>query len=643
MPLAEIEPKLDDRTFEDLYRDLRLRIPIYTKEWTNFNESDPGITLLQLFAWLSEMMLAQMNKIPRKNYIKFLRLLGQELRPAKPATAHLTFLTKANEKAQPVPARAQVSAQLTDGGQPVIFETEQSLDLIQAPLAVVGVSDGGVLVNVTSANEKPGTRFRPFGWFASPGSALYLGFQQLDPTLELDPFPDEIVFRVFLPPDTTAGEPQRVDDIPLTASVGLIWEYRERDGADWERLNVFKDETAAFTRDGYIRLEGPREIEPSSEARLGAEPRYWIRARIESGSYPEGQSPEIDIIRPNTVPAESLTTVQAQVLGQSQGQPDEIYALPFRPVQPTPLRIVTEQNNQTEEWQRVDDFLSAKPESRYFVLNATAGTIKFGDGDRGRIPTAGALIIADEFRYGGGSRGNQAGIGAIKNPQSVLTGVDKVKNERAAVGGADEQTIQEMLRDAPSLVKRRERAVTAEDFKSYAMEAGGVKNALAIANAHPDFPGVEVPGAVTVVIVPDSGDTPPKPSNELIASVCSRLEPKRLITTEIYVRGPEFREVRVEAFVQAKPNASFDTVSRNVSKALDKFLDPKNWIFGDDLHPTKIFRAVLDADTNVVAVKNLNIYVDGRPHLGLEQIRLSKGELVYGRGHLIVVSPAQDF
>src|SRR5215213_2940796 len=168
MPLAEIEPVLDDRTFEDIFRELRLRIPLYTKEWTNFNESDPGITLLQLFAWLSEMMLARMNKIPRKNYIKFLRLLGEELKPAKPATAHLTFTTKANEQAQPITERTQISAQLSDGGPPLIFETKQALDFIQAPLVVVGVSDGGVLVNVTAANEKPGTRFRPFGWFASP-------------------------------------------------------------------------------------------------------------------------------------------------------------------------------------------------------------------------------------------------------------------------------------------------------------------------------------------------------------------------------------------------------------------------------------------------------------------------------------------
>src|SRR5437660_2618722 len=108
MPLQD--PQLDDRTFEQIVSDLRLRIPRYTKEWTNFNDSDPGITLLQLFAYLSEIMLFRMNQVPQKNYIKFLKLLGQELAPARPATAHLTFTTKADTVALPVPERAQVSA-----------------------------------------------------------------------------------------------------------------------------------------------------------------------------------------------------------------------------------------------------------------------------------------------------------------------------------------------------------------------------------------------------------------------------------------------------------------------------------------------------------------------------------------------------
>ena len=49
MPLAA--PKLDDRLFQDLVEEAKKRIPHYTSEWTDHNVSDPGITLLELFAW----------------------------------------------------------------------------------------------------------------------------------------------------------------------------------------------------------------------------------------------------------------------------------------------------------------------------------------------------------------------------------------------------------------------------------------------------------------------------------------------------------------------------------------------------------------------------------------------------------------
>jgi hypothetical protein len=185
--------------------------------------------------------------------------------------------------------------------------------------------------------------------------------------------------------------------------------------------------------------------------------------------------------------------------------------------------------------------------------------------------------------------------------------------------------------------------VTAEDFTSFALEAGGVKNATAIANAHPNFPSVDVPGAVTVIIVPDTGETPPMPSRELIASVCSKLEPRRLITTEVYVKAPDYKAIRVEAFVEAAARAAFDAVSDNVKKALNRLLDPKVWTFGEDLQPTRIYKAILDADKDVVSIKNLNIYVDGRLHQGLGQVVLGKTELVYGRDdHLIIVTPAMN-
>src|SRR5438445_4768410 len=107
MPLTE--PLIDDRTFEQIVSDLRFRIPRYTKEWTNYNDSDPGMTLLQLFAWLSEMMQYRMNQVPLKNYIKFLKLLGEELEPPSPAVAHLTFITKGGTPAGQVPERTPVA------------------------------------------------------------------------------------------------------------------------------------------------------------------------------------------------------------------------------------------------------------------------------------------------------------------------------------------------------------------------------------------------------------------------------------------------------------------------------------------------------------------------------------------------------
>src|SRR4029453_1539495 len=84
MPLQA--PVLDDRNFEQLLEEAKRRIPVYTPEWTNFGgESDPGITIVQLFAFLPESLLYRVNRNPESNHLKFLQLLGIPLRPAAPA------------------------------------------------------------------------------------------------------------------------------------------------------------------------------------------------------------------------------------------------------------------------------------------------------------------------------------------------------------------------------------------------------------------------------------------------------------------------------------------------------------------------------------------------------------------------------
>src|SRR5690349_23714959 len=89
-----ISPILDDRSYEQLRDELIKRMPVYAREWTDHNESDPGIALLELFAFLGESVLYRFNQIPETTKIEFLRLLGVRPRPAAPATAVLAATTE---------------------------------------------------------------------------------------------------------------------------------------------------------------------------------------------------------------------------------------------------------------------------------------------------------------------------------------------------------------------------------------------------------------------------------------------------------------------------------------------------------------------------------------------------------------------
>src|SRR3954468_4188277 len=92
MPLPA--PILDDRSFEQLRDELVRRIPVYAPEWTDHNESDPGIALLELFAFLGESLLFRFNQIPDATKIEFLHLLGVQPRPAQSAGVLLAMETE---------------------------------------------------------------------------------------------------------------------------------------------------------------------------------------------------------------------------------------------------------------------------------------------------------------------------------------------------------------------------------------------------------------------------------------------------------------------------------------------------------------------------------------------------------------------
>src|SRR5436309_1258271 len=117
-------PSLDDRHFQDIVDQAKLLIPRYCREWTDHNVSDPGITLIELFAWMTDMLLYRLRQVPDKNYIKFLEMIGVRLEGPRSATAPVTFYLSA---AQPVdviiPADTEVATVRTETSPAIIFTT----------------------------------------------------------------------------------------------------------------------------------------------------------------------------------------------------------------------------------------------------------------------------------------------------------------------------------------------------------------------------------------------------------------------------------------------------------------------------------------------------------------------------------------
>ena len=93
MPLPE--PQIDRRTYREILAEAMARVPAHTPEWTHLGDSDPGVTLLQLFAFMTESLVYRTNRIPERNRRKFLRLLGL---PVRAASASEGLVVLANRK-----------------------------------------------------------------------------------------------------------------------------------------------------------------------------------------------------------------------------------------------------------------------------------------------------------------------------------------------------------------------------------------------------------------------------------------------------------------------------------------------------------------------------------------------------------------
>jgi predicted phage baseplate assembly protein len=655
VPLADLERDdrklgLDDRDFDQLVDEARRRISQYSPEWTDLNDSDPGMALVKLFAYMTDLLIYRINQVPDRTYVKLLGLLGLEQAAARPAVADVTFTPEPGGPIL-VPSGWRLEAESSDGGDPSTFETENDLAAAGLPLAQVLVGSAGAQPTLVTPLNVPGADPIPvLGLDPIVGNAFYLGFGPADATTP-QPFGAELRLRFWLPEPDRERVVVPLRTAPAVPPAGLVWEFLPESGQPWQAVSLIRDETVGFTREGYVLLEPPPAIAASP---LPGSPDscMWLRCRMTSGAYPTGKPALIDFVRPNTVPAVSLTTVVREMLAPadggdavSTGEADQVFRLRERPVAPGSLELVVEVDGDPEgpkQWTRVDDLLATEPDAEVYELVPETGEVRFGDGRNGRIPPAGAQVVATRYRYGGGAGANVP-AGAISGPAPPR--VSEVRNERPAFGGANEQPIEELKRQAPRRLRHRERAVTQTDYAELACEVKGVAAATAIPFAHPQFPKLRVPGAITVVILPE-GDllpdgSPPRLVPGLIDAVGRYLEERRTVGTELWIAEPTYMELSIQTLVEADPSRSMDTVARDVEQALKKAFDPRQAAFGRDQPLTAVYPVILDVD-GVRGVRTLVVTVDGTERDLTATIAVPPDGLIAGRDHRVRAVPGED-
>src|SRR4029077_14896225 len=177
MPLPA--PNLDDRRFQDLVDDAKRLVQRRCPEWPDHNVSDPGVPLIETFAYLGDQVLYRLNRVPERSYVTFLDLMGVELFPPGAAVAPVTFwLTAPLEEDRLVEAGTEVATRRRRTAEAVVFRTIDVLDILHCRRTYVMTSSADAQPFDQSgelANERP---VAAFSGVPQVDDALYIGLDR---------------------------------------------------------------------------------------------------------------------------------------------------------------------------------------------------------------------------------------------------------------------------------------------------------------------------------------------------------------------------------------------------------------------------------------------------------------------------------
>jgi predicted phage baseplate assembly protein len=400
----------------------------------------------------------------------------------------------------------------------------------------------------------------------------------------------------------------------------------------------------------------------------------WVRIRMPASPASPGQaspgqgSPSsvwkarFSWVGVNVAKVTQRTPVVAEFVGLANGEPDQSFTLMNTPVIEDTVSVTIG----GEPWAVIDDLGAAPSEvtvqdavvapgtalaplgdARVLTVTRESGVLQAGNGLRGARPPAGAPVFVS-YAYGGGRDGN-VGIGAIRTSPQLPAGFS-VANPLPTWGGTDGETEEEGERAIPRYLQHRDRAVSRSDFRDIVFETPGVSlgRADVLPLVHPDFIGVPAPGVVTVLLVPNDPARPeaPEPDRLFLQAVCNYLEPRRVLTTEVHLRGPRYVAVWVAIGIDVEAGRDVAAVREDVKGAIREFLSPlrggpeqKGWPLEKAVEDRELLARA--ARVNGVA-KIRDVYLWSGSPTSIATIELQGLELPRLERLSVSVGPAED-
>lgn len=673
---------LDRMSFDEMVERAKNRIVSFYPEWTDFNYHDPGITLIELFAWRKEIQQYELDHIGEAHKRKYLQLLGTDIRHRTPAQCFVT--------AEPSsPCLLEEGCRLEATG--IIFETKEKQMLPGVSIKccfgwledMVSFLDGDRL-----ALGQP-FLFYPFGSKAKTGTCFYIGLSA--------PLPVGENVALTIQVDEQGGfprNPAHKDSIPLSKLQFSYW-----DGTQYQSVELIREETFGFLFDGQIMF---RVNSLMQERKIGEEEGYFLRVLLKESQYEA--PPAISFLDMNTLRVEQKETaakwmvasgagqgdilwgehylcatgevrvfaerhgyyrevpvlakeveaatgqtririkqseaesseaeafwilayskedwyIRHAVLGIGHGFPNEYFELDdvYASYEELELLVeVAERPGIYRKWEKKEDFSGSGPEDEHYCVDGITGRLLFGNGIHGMAPEGQVLLVSYARVLGSGGNIKAARIQRLQNQSGEEI---KAVNHWDACGGQDEETVEEAFSRVRGELMQPKNLVTAQDYEQMVTATPGLRVESCKALFSEDRSGKETGQTVKIVVKPYSPNPRPVLTNAFTQNILRHLEKKRLLGVRIKVIPPVYIKLSVLAETVVHPQ--YQDAEDMVEQAVKKYLTNLTEQFGATVSYSSLYGYIERLDC-VAGIRSLTLEANGN-----EVKRNSYGDLIF--------------